>query len=353
MNAARDGKIQSLILQWFRRKKRSLPWRKTSNPYKIWVSEIMLQQTQVSTVIPYYERWMKHFPHVEKLARAPLDQVLKNWEGLGYYRRARNLHTAAKMIVKKYGGKIPDSKERLQELPGIGRYTAGAIASIAFGKAEPILDGNVRRVLSRLTALREPVDKTSGEKRLWGISKTLVRSTNAPGDFNQALMELGALICLPENPKCSFCPLNNLCEAHRLKRETDFPVKARRKKTESLKTVALVIWKKGRVLLQKQPLEARWGGLWLFPQWIYANGKPEKAFLEERVQKDLGIQLDRVRPTMELEHGFTKYRVRLRVYEGKTLRSPRQLSWVEPQNLKHLPLPRPHQKIAQRIQNHG
>lgn len=340
----------------------------------------MLQQTQVNTVIPYYERWMKNFPHLGRLAAAPLSRVLKSWEGLGYYSRARNLHRTAKIIVKKWGGKFPDSRETLEMLPGIGGYTAGAIASIAFNKPEPILDGNVKRVLARVFALREPVDQTNGEKKLWVIAHELVvgvglvpargvthraPTRGAPtgaglkyryGDFNQSLMELGALVCLPENPKCFACPLGKTCQAHRLKKEMEFPVRAHREKTERLKTVAVVIWKNGRVLLEKQPLRARWGGLWMFPQWVYKNGKPERDFLKEKVQQERGVEIRRLRPKAEIEHGFTKYRVRLRVYEGEALSHnglPAMTRWIKPEKLALLPLPRPHQKIAALIQNHA
>lgn len=331
----------------------------------------MLQQTQVNTVIPYYERWMKEFPNVQVLAKAPLRRVLKCWEGLGYYSRARNLHQAAQRIVKKWEGKLPDSREKLEELPGIGSYTAGAIASIAFNKLEPILDGNVIRVLSRLFALEEPVDKTHGRNKLWEMAENLVARTKKPGDFNQALMELGALLCLPENPKCALCPVENFCEAHRLKKECEFPVKSARMKIEKLRTIAAVIWKKNRVFLKKQSSNERWGGLWIFPQWVFNNGKDERRFLEARLKEDFGIRVENLKPRAELKHGFTKYQVRLRVYEGKIqfpdgwadLRvhpQPRitgrhrgrslQYGWVPPQKISDLPLPSPHQKIARLIQ---
>ena len=314
----------------------------------------MLQQTQVNTVLSYYERWMKKFPTLARLARAPLSSVLKAWEGLGYYRRARNLHHAAKRVTKKFAGKFPETPEELLKLPGIGRYTAGAVASIAFGKAEPVLDGNVKRVLARIFALKEAVDTSPGEKKLWELAKKLVPKSN-PGDFNQALMELGALVCLPENPKCPVCPVEKLCQAHRLGQEIRFPIKERREKQERLNTVAAVLWKKGRVLLQRQPLKNRWGGLWIFPQWIHRNGELAKSFLQKRIRMELKTTVEALKPRMEIEHGFTKYRVRLRVYEGNCGRSsasPRHV-WIEPKKLFRLPLPSPHQKIAEAIQKNA
>ena len=358
--------VQPLLLRWFRKNKRPLPWRKTRDPYAIWVSEIMLQQTQVNTVIPYYERWMKQFPTVQQLSEAPLSRVLKLWEGLGYYGRARNLHKSAKIIDKKLAGEFPNTSEKLRALPGIGRYTAGAIASIAFGERAPVLDGNVMRVLSRIFAVKEPVDQTEGKKKLWEIAERLVwaglpRPYN-PGDFNQSLMELGALVCLPENPKCLECPGAKICEAHRLKKEVLFPVRNSREKGLKLNTVAAVIWNKRNVLLQKQPLDARWGGLWMFPHWIYTNGIPETKFLQEKIKREFGIKAGNLIKKQEIIHGFTKYRVRLQVYETKVgarravpLQSDRPSTfntmtrWVSPQKLPRLALPRPHQKIAQSL----
>lgn len=312
----------------------------------------MLQQTQVKTVLSYYERWVKQFPDVKTLADAPLSQVLKAWEGLGYYSRARNLHRTAKIAADRFAGKIPGAPGELRKLPGIGRYTAGAIASIAFNRPEPIVDGNVKRLLSRILALAKPIDQAEGEKQLWEGARKLVEGTGQPGNLNQALMELGALVCLPENPKCFICPLEKICNARRMKKEDQFPLKARREKTEKLKTVAAVIWKNGRVLLKKQPLRARWGGLWIFPQWIYKNGEGEEKFLEEKIRKELGLRIEEFRKKTKIEHGFTKYRVRLQVYEGKG-RGEGKGQWVEPKRLSSLPLPRPHQRIAQQITNHA
>lgn len=381
MNREVFSGIPRSLLRWFAENKRNLPWRRSRDSYKIWVSEIMLQQTQVDTVIPYYQRWMKRFPNLGSLASAPLSRVLKAWEGLGYYARARNLHRAARIIAKKREGKFPASAEELRKLPGIGRYTAGAISSIAFNQPEPILDGNVKRVLSRLFALKEAVDTQAGESRLWEMAEDLVTGVKGSyGDFNQALMELGALVCLPENPECGACPVENLCEAHRLKRETEFPVKLRNQKTEALKTVALVAWKDGRVLLEKQPLRSRWGGLWMFPQWVIRNGKNERQLLKDNLRKEFGLEARHLIPRLTVKHGFTKYRIRLRVYESTAtviLRSPATLlggttknhvlrsfrrlrrpqddsapliRWLSPSQLDRLPLPAPHQKIAHEIQ---
>ena len=350
-------RVQPLFLKWFRENRRDLPWRKTSHPYPVWISEIMLQQTQVNTVIPYYNRWMKNFPTVQSLARAPLSKVLKAWEGLGYYSRARNLHLAAKIIVEKRRGKFPGSAQDWQDLPGIGRYTAGAITSIAFDQPEPLLDGNVMRVLSRLLAFKNPIDQTQGREALWQVAKQLIEGVapGSRGDFNQSLMELGAVVCLPENPRCDICPVQKMCAAHKIKKETDFPVKTRKQKLEKLRTVAAVIWKKNRILLEKRPLDARWGGLWAFPHWTFQNEEKELEFLTKRVREDLGIEIKDWRNHCEIRHGFTKYNVRLRVYEGRCTvdETPPLHVWAFPKKLAALPLPRPHQKIAELIQSHA
>lgn len=204
--------IRRKLLDWYDKSKRNLPWRNTKDPYSIWISEVMLQQTQVKTVIPYYERWIETFPTLEKLAGAPEQKILKLWEGLGYYSRARNLKKAAQIITKELGGKVPNTVTDLQNLPGIGRYTADAIASIAFGLKTPVLDGNVKRVLSRLFCMNENGSTSASENRLWQRARDLL-SVRRPGDFNQALMELGATICMPKSPTCPQCPLSTTCEA--------------------------------------------------------------------------------------------------------------------------------------------
>ena len=204
--------IQRKLLAWYDKEKRDLPWRNTKDPYRIWVSEIMLQQTQVKTVIPYYERWIRTFPTIENLSNAPEQKVLKLWEGLGYYSRAKNLKKASQIICKEMNKELPKTVKALQKLPGIGRYTAGAISSIAFGLKAPVLDGNIKRVLSRLFCINENGTTSASEKILWQKSEDLVPDRR-PGDFNQALMELGATICTPNSPLCQQCPLQNKCEA--------------------------------------------------------------------------------------------------------------------------------------------
>ncbi len=332
------------LLAWYRRKARDLPWRRTSDPYAIWISEIMLQQTQVDTVIPYYERWLKHFPTVKKLAAANQEEVMKFWAGLGYYRRARMLHEAAKKIAAEFKGRLPATAAELIKLPGIGRYTAGAIASIAFGEKTPVLDGNVIRILTRIFAISKDVQSPAAIKELWDIAAGLVPQKN-PGDFNQAMMELGATVCFPENPQCGVCPVQKSCKAHALGSETDFPFKGRREKLEKIRTAALVLRRNGSVLLKKQGTHERWGGLWMFPHW-----PSKKAMLTES-----RLEAGRIRKRMSVRHGFTKYQVTLEVFEMKAAEetnsyavrgTQHETKWVAIGELAHHPLPSPHRKIA-------
>lgn len=258
------AEIQKLLARWFVRAARDLPWRRTRDPYRIWVSEIMLQQTQVATVIPYYRRWLRRFPTVHALARATPAAVLKQWEGLGYYSRARNLHTAAREVVRRHDGQLPHEREALLQLAGIGRYTAGAILSIAFNQPEPLVDGNVARVLARLFGIRENVKSVRGQARLWKLAAVLVPAKQ-PGKFNEALMELGATVCTPQQPRCGECPVRKRCIAFRRNIVHRLPNLDVRPKSRLVRQRALLIWRDGRVLIRRRPPNGLLGGFWEFP----------------------------------------------------------------------------------------
>jgi A/G-specific adenine glycosylase len=331
--------IQERLLSWYRKEKRAMPWRETKDPYKIWVSEVMLQQTQVSTVLPYYRAWIRSFPSVISLAKAPLSKVLKLWEGLGYYRRARMLHSAAKLVAKSMGGRVPCSAEELIKLPGIGRYSAGAIASIAFGEKTPVLDGNVIRILTRLKALKKSVDLSATVSALWDTARSLLPD-RCVGDFNQALMELGATVCFPQNPECGRCPWQKHCAAHKQGKEMHFPVKTRKDAYENVKMYAWVAEDTaGRVFLQKQPSGHWWAGLWTFP---FFNTKQEfkESLRGVKGLDDLGT----------IRHGVTRYRIELRVFHQRIARKEGLLQvkgrWVPLGGLPEVALPSPHRKIA-------
>ena len=257
--------LQTDILIWFAKNQRPLPWRKHYRPYEVWVSEIMLQQTQVETVLPYYERWMKLFPTVKSLAKADQEKVLKVWQGLGYYSRARNLHETAKAIAKDFDGKFPSDFDAILSLKGIGRYSAGAIASIAFNQEKPVVDANVLRVLSRVYAIGKSIDVPKNREEFWALEEKLIPKGHAR-DFNQALMELGALICA-RNPDCPICPLRKHCRAYKENRALDFPVRKKRRQTVKVNAAAVVLKRSGEYFIHRRPQGEIMGGLWEFPEW--------------------------------------------------------------------------------------
>ena len=254
------------LLRWFARHKRKLPWRaEPRDPYHVWLAEIMLQQTQVATVIPYYERWLQRFPTLHSLADAPLDDVLKLWEGLGYYSRARNLHRAAQVVMRDFGGEIPSTVEGLRKLPGVGRYTTGAIASLAFHQDAPILDGNVTRVLARVFGIDTDIKSPVTLKQLWHLSEALLPGGRA-GGFNEALMDLGATVCTPRAPSCTRCPLSTKCIAYTKGTPEAYPVKQAKQAIPTRNILTAVIFDaKGHFLLAQRPPKGLLGGLWEFP----------------------------------------------------------------------------------------
>jgi A/G-specific adenine glycosylase len=326
--------ITKKLLAWWDDGHAELPWRQTSDPYAIWVAEVMLQQTQIATVIPYYERWLDRYPNVRELASAPLDEVLKTWEGLGYYSRARNLHAAAQLIVTEYGGCLPNEVASLRKLPGIGRYTAGAITSIAFGKPAPVLDGNVIRVLSRLLDVDHDVSKTKTNNQLWNIAGNLVPEER-PGAFNQALMELGQTVCLPANPRCHDCPINMDCLARARGTQLDRPVRPRRKKTPHYDVTAGVIWRDdGRFLIAKRPLDGLLGGLWEFPGGKQEADESLRDALHREITEELGIEIEVGQLLTTIKHAYTHFRITLHAFHARHRSGkPRNLevadhSWV-------------------------
>jgi A/G-specific adenine glycosylase len=262
------AEVARRVVAHFRGVRRDLPWRRSRDPYAIWVSEIMLQQTRVAAVVPYFERWMARFPTIAALAEAPLDDVLAAWAGLGYYSRARNLHRCAREVVASHGGALPASAMTLRGLPGIGRYTAGAIASIAFGQPEPLVDGNVARVLARVYAIDDDIKSSAAGRVLWRLTAQMV-PVSAPGDFNQGLMELGATVCTPLSPACLACPLATLCLARAQGRERELPRMPARRRPDELPLIdarALWIERRGKLLLARRTPEGLYGGLWELPQ---------------------------------------------------------------------------------------
>ena len=315
------------LLRWFRTNARDLPWRGTRNPYAILVSEFMLQQTQVATVIPYYNGWLRRFPDFASLARASESEVLRGWQGLGYYARARNLHATARMVVDRYGGRFPRAIEQMQQLPGIGKYTAHAVASFAFDQRAPIVEANTARVLSRLFNLRESIDSERGRRTLWQHSTSLLPRSDAAG-FNSALLDLGALICVAEKPKCNLCPVQAFCRA---KNPAALPVRKSRPQTKRhIETHALIV-RHGRMLLEQS--RHRWRGMWMLPP-LKLDGLKPSSF--------------QARPVYQSAFPFTHHRVTLAVYRRS---APKRIApgqqWFR--SLEEVAMPSPHRRAAQSL----
>ncbi|MCX7012723.1 MAG: A/G-specific adenine glycosylase [Candidatus Sumerlaeota bacterium] len=346
--------IRRRLLAWFSKHARDLPWRRTKDPYRIWVSEIMLQQTRVEAVAPYYQRFRQAFPSVRALASAHEDRVLKLWEGLGYYTRARNLHRASKIIVQERRGRFPRSAEGWRELPGIGRYTAGAIASIAFGERAPVLDGNVKRVLARLFRIEAPIEDAATERLFWTLAEELV-PPKRPGDFNQAMMELGARICLPKRPRCEECLLSKQCEAFAAGRQSELPRRREKKAARHHNIVVGVIEKNGRYLLGKRPAHGLLAGLWEFPGGKVEPGEAREEALKRELEEELGVRIAIGAPVATVDHAYSHYAVTLHVYRCRILRGrPRarhhsEIRWVSRKEFERHALPAANLKFLDRL----
>ena len=324
MKSSAGKSFNEELLSWFDRSHREMPWRHTGDPYKVLVSEIMLQQTRVATVVEYFQRWVERFPDVGALARAPEEEVLELWAGLGYYRRARNLHRAAGVILEEFGGEIPREVDALRSLPGVGPYTAGAVASIAFGAVEPLVDGNVNRVLTRLYRLEGDPGRGETKKEIWRRAGEMVDGER-PGDFNQALMELGSEICRPRSPDCEGCPVVQFCGAYQAGDPEDYPDLPKRKEPKAMRGLSCVVWRRGEkreereFLLRRRPAKGLLAGLWEFPaveqdggQWPSAGGL--KALLLEVAGEGREVTPEGPVGT-EVEHVFSHRRLRVRIFE--------------------------------------
>ncbi|MBT5619512.1 MAG: A/G-specific adenine glycosylase [Verrucomicrobia bacterium] len=347
--------IAAPLLKWFAGNARDLPWRRTRDPYAIWVSEIMLQQTQVKTVIPYWQRWMEQLPDVESLAAADDDTVIKLWEGLGYYSRARNLQKAAKLIGDELGGRFPRDLVGVLALPGVGRYTSGAICSIAYNQPEPLVDGNVARVLTRLLGIEEsPKDKPVAD-RLWSVADELVkhavtlqkpRQRNASA-FNQAMMELGSLVCTPRKPLCGDCPLKGRCTARKENKVETIPALGKRAAATKRRFIGFITVWRGEVFVQRRPSSEVNAGFWEFPNW-----EVDAAATAEQLAK-ANLALGQAEPLCVINHSITRYRNRLEIFVIALSRKPRLAKlngkWLPVAQLAEIPLTAAHRKAANRF----
>lgn len=350
----RTSPLANQLLTWYDRNRRVLPWRSTSDPYHIVVAEFMLHQTRVSTVLPYYNRFLAQFPGWSQLASAPLDRVLKVWEGLGYYARARHLHQLAMVVCQKHGGRLPASRAELLDLPGIGDYTAGAILSIAFGQDEIAVDGNVKRVLARLQGIAEDPFTKAGAARLEAAARCLLPPGRA-GQFNQALMDLGSSVCTPRQPNCQACPWKESCYASAKGLQTKLPARRAARPLPHFNVSAGVIWKDGRVLIAQRPPTGLLGGLWEFPGGKQEADETLQQCLLREVREELAIDVDVGDLLIRVEHAYTHFRITLHAFSCRHLSGEPQAlgctarKWVWPAELGDYAFPTANRRIIQQL----
>ena len=346
--------FQNDLISWFEKEFRDLPWRQTSDPYKIWISEIMLQQTQVKKVIPYYERFIDALPSVDDLAVADLDQVLKLWEGLGYYARARNIHKAARIIVEQFAGSFPSEYKDVINLPGIGDYTAAAILSIAFGTDMPVIDGNVNRVLSRLFTVPSAPKSTKG-KQIIQQKANLLFAHERPGIYNEAMMELGAVVCSPHSPKCGFCPVNRFCRAYASSTQEKFPVKAAKKKRPHKNIAIGIVWKNDLFLIDQRHTDGMLGGLWEFPGGHVEDGESLEDAVVREVKEELDVDVKILNHFATIEHQYTHFTITLYAYFCQYVSgTPKAIEcldwkWVKKEELDQFAFPGANRKVIDKL----
>ncbi|KXG75283.1 A/G-specific adenine glycosylase [Thermotalea metallivorans] len=344
--------IQENLICWYRQNHRKLPWRETQNPYAIWVSEVMLQQTRVETVIPYFQQFMEKFPTVEALAKAHEEEVLKAWEGLGYYSRARNLHRGAKVVAEHYGGRIPHRLKEIKKIPGIGSYTAGAILSIAYGQPVPAVDGNVMRVFSRVFCVQEDIGGEKTKKEMEKIGAVVIPPEN-PSFFNQGLMELGALICTPIAPKCIACPIFEACCARQKGIQHELPIKKKKTKVKEVFLEVGLVWKGDKLLITKRPGDSLLAGLWGFPAVEREKGWERGKSIRQELKDTYGMEVTGAKHVLDATHIFTHLKWHMEVYvacfmeEAKIEYPPVQ--WVTLKEIKQYPIPTAFRKVLKKI----
>ena len=343
------------LLDWYAGAKRAMPWRETNDPYRIWISEVMLQQTRVDQAQPYYERFVAAFPTVEALAEAERDDVLRLWEGLGYYARARHLHRAAQHVVEEFGGQVPDTYDAIRTLPGVGPYTAAAVLSIAYGRPHAVLDGNVARVLARVFTVEDDIKKSRTRRRLQALADDLL-APQQPADFNQALMELGATVCTPTAPQCPDCPLQDVCEALEEGAPEAYPFSKKKPPVPHHDVVVgLVFDKTGRLLIQRRPEDGLLGGLWEFPGGKREDGEPLEETCRRELREELGIEVEAERLFYRLDHAYSHFKITLhaftcRLAEGTPASKEGQpLRWAGVDELETYAFPRANRRLIEEL----
>jgi A/G-specific adenine glycosylase len=342
------------LIDWYMQNRRRLPWRSTADPYHIWIAEVMLQQTQVNTVLPYYRRFLDRFPALPELARADLEEVLKVWEGLGYYGRARHLHLAAGIVFSRHQGVIPNTWNDLRRLPGVGDYIAAAVLSIAFGQPYAVVDGNVKRVLSRLLLLDEPVNRST-KHRIFQTAADGLLDPDQPGIFNQALMELGAMVCKPRQPHCDRCPLEKTCPAHRFGWVAEYPKRVKQPSPPVYPIAVGVVFKNSRVLITRRKPEGLLGGLWEFPGGRIQNGEtPADACIRE-IKEEVNLTVEIEAWLTRVKHAYTHFKIIMEVFccryiSGRVrLQGPVDHRWLELRQLDDYPFPKANHKFIGKL----
>lgn len=342
--------FQKALLNWYQTHKRQLPWRETKDPYRIWISEVMAQQTQIDTVIPYFKRFIQRFPDMKTLAEADLQDVLKLWEGLGYYSRARNMHKAAKSIIEKYSGCFPENYEEILLLPGVGKYIAAAISSIAFSKPHAVLDGNVKRVLSRLTCSEKPINDSKSQKHYHELADSFL-DTHNPGDYNQSLMELGAIICKPANPVCHDCPVINHCRVYRKNMVEKYPKKLQKQKIPSYNIATGVIRKDNKILITKRKEAGLLGGLWEFPGGKLHNDESAEEACVREIREETGLLVKIDCYLTHVRHAYSHFKIEVDVFicdyqSGEVvLNGPVDFRWISIKEIDDYPFPKANHKF--------
>lgn len=343
------------LLQWYEKNKRAMPWRNTDDPYRTWVAEIMLQQTRVDTVRDYYPRFLEAFPTVEALAAADRDEVLKYWEGLGFYARARHLHEAAQTVVQEHDGSVPDTMDAIRELKGIGPYTAAAVLSIAYEKPHAVLDGNVTRVLSRVFAIDEDATTSTAQRRLRAVANDLL-DPERPGAFNQAMMELGALVCTPSHPHCDRCPLGSVCRAHEMETEEEYPVTPESDPVPHHDIAVGLVFDDNEVLIQRRPDEGLLGGLWEFPGGKQEDGESPETACAREVWEELGVEVNVEDHFYTLSHAYSHFKITLHAFRCRIdngtpeAREGQPFRWVGLDELDEYAFPRANRRLIEELE---
>lgn len=344
MNRNQKVAFQRRLMDWYAQHHRSLPWRDTTDPYAVWVSEVMLQQTQVNTVIPFYLQWMTRFPDIQRLSESDLQTVLKNWEGLGYYARARNLYRAAGIVMRRHHGRVPNNRHAFMALPGVGDYIASAVLSIAFNQPHAVVDGNVKRVLARLFLVDLPVNRSSSLKTFTDIAMKMMDS-HTPGTYNQAIMELGALVCKPRRPGCISCPVKGHCLAYESGSVDDFPKRIKTKSVPEYAIAVGVVFDRDRVLITRRPSEGLLGGLWEFPGGKTAEGETPEAACIREIKEEVNLIVKAELHLTRVKHAYTHFKIVMDVFCCRYLKGtirlngPTDYRWVRLGELDKFPFP--------------